>query len=189
MTIVDNADASVRLKVYRTSTGETVCSVPVLLAADGPGSENSPVGADRSVYVAGTYGHPYPAVPEGAGASAPASAPFAGGLSRVDVRADGSGCDLVWDNELRSAAVPKLSTADGKLHTVLRDPVIPGTKGTSLLDPYRYAQIDPATGAVLRSKLIGVGALYDTLQMAANVAPDGAYLQGTVTGILRITAG
>ncbi|MFE2020939.1 hypothetical protein ACFW9O_23130 [Streptomyces sp. NPDC059499] len=189
VTIVDNADTSVRLKVYRTSTGETVCSVPVLLASGGPGSENSPVGADRSVYVAGTYGYPYPAVPEGAGDSVPASAPFAGGLSRVDVRADGSGCDVVWDNTLRSAAVPKLSTADGKLHTVLRDPVIPGTKGTSLLDPYRYAQIDPATGAVLRSKLIGVGALYDTLQMAGTVAPDGAYLQGTVTGILRISAG
>lgn len=188
VTIVDNADSAVALKVYRTSTGENVCSVPVLLASHGPGSENSPIGAGRSVFVAGTYGYPYPAVPEGAGDSVPASAPFAGGLSRVDVRADGSGCDLVWDNKVRSAAVPKLSTADGKLHTVLRDPVIPGTTGTSLLDPYRYAEIDPSTGRVLRSKLLGIGALYDTLQMAGTVAPDGAYLQGTVTGILRITA-
>lgn len=189
VTIVDNADSSVALKVYRTSTGESICSVPVLLASHGPGSENSPIGAGRSVFVAGTYGYPYPAVPEGAGDSVPASAPFAGGLSRVDVRPDGSGCDLVWDNTVRSAAVPKLSTADGRLHTVLRDPVIPGTTGTSLLDPYRYAEIDPSTGRILRSKLVGIGALYDTLQMAGTVAPDGAYLQGTVTGILRITAG
>jgi hypothetical protein len=106
----------------------------------------------------------------------------------VDVAADGSGCSTVWDNALRSAAVPKLSTADGLLHTVLRDPVIPGTKGTSLLDPYRYAQIDPVTGRVVRSKSVGVGALYDTLQMAGTITPDGALLQGTVTGILRITA-
>ncbi|WP_431358525.1 hypothetical protein [Streptomyces atroolivaceus] len=116
------------------------------------------------------------------------SADFAGGLSRVDVRADGSGCSLVWDNSLRSAAVPKLSTADGLLHTVVRDSLIPGTKGTSLLDPYRYVQIDPDSGQITRSAKVGTGSLYDTLQMAGTVAPDGAYLQGTVTGILRITA-
>ncbi|MFF2779025.1 hypothetical protein ACFVU3_29550 [Streptomyces sp. NPDC058052] len=187
--IVDNADTTVRLKVYRTADGSEVCSSPVLRAAGGPGSENSPVGAGTSVYVAGTYGYPYPALPEGAGSSVPASADFAGGLTRVDVRPDGTGCAVVWDNALRSAAVPKLSTATHTLHTVLRDPVIPGTKGTSLLDPYRYAQIDPETGKVLRAKQVGIGSLYDTLQMAGTVAPDGAYLQGTVTGVLRITAG
>ncbi|GGY90933.1 hypothetical protein [Streptomyces poonensis] len=187
--IVDNADTTVRLKVYRTSTGAEVCSVPVLRAAGGPGSENSPVGAGSSVFVAGTYGYPYPAVPDGAGDSVPASADFAGGLTRVDVRADGTGCTEVWDNTLRSAAVPKLSTADGTLHTVVRDPLIPGTKGTSLLDPYRYVQIDPETGTVKRSKQVGIGSLFDTLQMAGTIAPDGTYLQGTVTGVLRITAG
>lgn len=186
--IVDNSDTAANLKVYRTADGSDVCSVPVLKAANGPGSENSPVGVGRSVFVAGTYGYPYPAVPEGAGTSVPASADFAGGLSRVDVRADGSGCSLVWDNALRSAAVPKLSTADGRLHTVVRDPLIPGTKGTSLLDPYRYVQIDPDSGQITRSAKVGVGSLYDTLQMAGTIAPDGAYLQGTVTGVLRITA-
>ncbi|MER6350236.1 hypothetical protein ACWC10_37055 [Streptomyces sp. NPDC001595] len=186
--IVDNADTTVHLKVYRTATGQEICSVPVLKAAGGPGSENSPIGAGNSVFVAGTYGYPYPAVPEGAGDAVPASADFAGGLTRVDIRADGSGCAQVWDNTLRSAAVPKLSTADNTLHTVVRDPLIPGTKGTSLLDPYRYVQIDPETGTVRRSKSVGVGSLYDTLQMAGTVAPDGAYLQGTVTGVLRITA-
>ncbi|KQX65270.1 hypothetical protein [Streptomyces sp. Root1310] len=187
--IVDNADTTVHLKVYRTSTGAEICSVPVLQASGGPGSENSPVGAGNSIFVAGTYGYPYPAVPDGAGDAVPASADFAGGLTRVDIRADGTGCTQIWDNTLRSAAVPKLSTADHTLHTVLRDPVIPGSKGTSLLDTYRYAQIDAETGLVNRSRSVGTGALYDTLQMAGTVAPDGAYLQGTVTGVLRITAG
>ncbi|MFG2589852.1 hypothetical protein [Streptomyces sp. NPDC048438] len=186
--VVDNADTAANLKVYRTADGSDVCSVPVLRAANGPGSENSPVGAGRSVFVAGTYGYPYPAVPEGTGTSVPSSADFAGGLTRVDVRADGSGCSLVWDNALRSAAVPKLSTADGMLHTVVRDPLIPGTEGTSLLDPYRYVQIDPGSGRITRSTNVGVGSLYDTLQMAGTIAPDGAYLQGTVTGVLRIAA-
>ncbi|MEU9360424.1 hypothetical protein AB0D35_20200 [Streptomyces sp. NPDC048301] len=186
--VVDNADDTAHLNVYRTADGSDVCSVPVLTAAAGPGSENSPVGAGRSVFVAGTYGYPYPAVPDGAGPSVPATADFAGGLTRVDVRPDGAGCSPVWDTALRSAAVPKLSTADGLLHTVVRDPLIPGTRGTSLLDPFRYVQIDPADGRVTRSSQVGVGSLYDTLQMAGTIAPDGAYLQGTVTGILRITA-
>lgn len=188
VTIVDNADTTVGLQVYETATGATVCSVPVLLAG-GPGSENSPIGAGRSVFVAATYGYPYPAVPADAGTAVPASAAFEGGLSRVDVRPDGSGCDLVWDNELRSAAVPRLSTADGKLRTVLRNPVIPGTSTTSLLDPYVYAEIDPATGRVTRSKQVGIGSLYDSLQMAGTIGPDGTYYQGTVTGVVRVTAG
>lgn len=71
---------------------------------------------------------------------------------------------------------------------MVRDPLIPGTRGTSLLDPFRYVQIDPADGRVTRSAKVGVGSLSDTLQMAGTVAPDGAYLQGTVTGVLRITA-
>ncbi|KAA9155298.1 hypothetical protein FPZ12_030230 [Amycolatopsis acidicola] len=185
--IVDNADTQVKLQVYETGTGRRICDTPVLLSG-GPGSENSPIGVDNSVYVASTYGYPYPAVPDGAGQSVPASADFAGGFTRVDVRPDGSGCDLVWDNTLRSAAVPKYSLADGKLHTVLRDPLIPGTKGTSILDPYRYAEIDPATGNVVRSATVGAGFLYDTLQMAGTATPGGVYLQGTITGILRITA-
>ncbi|MGW4724203.1 hypothetical protein [Streptomyces sp. NPDC004291] len=187
--IVDNADTTVRLKVYRTDGGAEICSIPVLQASGGPGSENSPIGAGNSVFVAGTYGYPYPALPDGAGPSVPSSADFAGGLTRVDIRPDGTGCATVWDNTLRSAAVPKLSTATNTLHTVVRDPLIPGTKGTGILDPYRYVQIDPATGRVTRSRQVGVGSLYDTLQMAGTVAPDGAYLQGTVTGVLRITAG
>ncbi|MYV71696.1 hypothetical protein GT043_38420 [Streptomyces sp. SID2131] len=187
--IVDNADTTVHLKVYRTADGGEICSIPVLRAAGGPGSENSPIGAGNSVFVAGTYGYPYPALPDGAGPSVPSSADFAGGLTRVDVRPDGTGCATVWDTTLRSAAVPKLSTATNTLHTVVRDPLIPGTRGTGVLDPYRYVQIDPETGRVTRSQQIGIGSLYDTLQMAGTVAPDGAYLQGTVTGVLRITAG
>ncbi|MFG2817977.1 hypothetical protein ACGFX4_00995 [Kitasatospora sp. NPDC048365] len=188
LTIVDNAAPTVNLLVYRTADGSPVCSVPVLRAG-GSGSENSPIAAGNAVFVASTYGYPYPALPEGAGASVPASGTYYGGLSRVDVRADGSGCDLVWDNKVRSAAVPRLSTADGLIHTVLRRPVIPGTYGTSELDPYDYAEIDPATGKVVRTEWLGSGFLFDTLQMVGSIAPGGVVLQGTTTGVVRIAAG
>ncbi|MFE4602464.1 hypothetical protein ACFRKE_16595 [Kitasatospora indigofera] len=187
VTIVDNAAPTVNLLVYRTDTGAQVCSVPVLRAG-GSGSENSPVAVGNAVFVAGTYGYPYPKLPEDAGPSVPASDKFRGGLSRVDVRADGSGCDPVWDTKVRSAAVPRLSTADGLIHTVLRNPVIPGTDATSALDPYYYAEVDPATGAVVRTKYTGAGFLFDTLEMVGSIAPGGVVYQGTTTGVLRITA-
>ncbi|MFF8782367.1 hypothetical protein ACF07W_34300 [Streptomyces sp. NPDC015140] len=185
VTVVDNASPTVNLLVYRTDTGILVCSTPVLLSA-GSGSENSPIGAGRSVFVASTYGYPYPAVPEGAGKSMPASAAFTGGLTRVDVRADGSGCDRKWDTTVRSSAVPRLSTADGLIHTVLRGSLLPGSDATSLLDHYSYAQIDPGTGAVVRRHHLGTSSLYDTLQMAGTVAPGGVVYQGTITGVVRI---
>ncbi|MFB7906787.1 hypothetical protein ACFC1T_10195 [Kitasatospora sp. NPDC056076] len=187
VTVVDNAAPTVHLLVYRTADGSEVCSVPVLRAG-GSGSENSPVGAGNAVFVASTYGYPYPKLPADAGPSVPASGRFSGGLSRVDVRSDGSGCDLVWDTTVRSAAVPRLSTGDGLLHTVLRRPVIPGTDATSILDPYDYAEVDPSTGAVTRTHYLGAGFLFDTLQMVGSIAPGGVVYQGTTTGILRISS-
>ncbi|MCX4741219.1 hypothetical protein [Streptomyces antibioticus] len=185
--VVDNASPTVNLLVHRTDTGAQVCSVPVLLSG-GSGSENSPVGAGRSVFVASTYGYPYPALPENAGDSEPASGDFTGGLSRVDVRADGSGCDLKWDTVVRSSAVPRLSTADGLIHTIVRGSVLPGSDTTSLLDPYSYIQIDPGTGRVARSTYLGLSSLYDTLQMVGTIAPGGVVYQGTITGVVRIGA-
>ncbi len=187
LTIVDNASPTENLLVYRTDTGAQVCSVPVPKA--GGGSENSPIGVGRSVFVASTYGYPYPAVPDDAGSSDPALADFPGGLSRVDVRADGSGCDLTWDTVVRSSAVPRLSTADGLIHTVVRGPVLPGSSATTILDPFYYTEIDPATGAVVRTSWLGASSLYDTLQMVGSIAPGGVVYQGTITGVLRISNG
>jgi hypothetical protein len=184
LAIVDNAAPTVNLLVYRAATGKQVCKVPVL-EAGGSGSENSPIGAGDSVYIASTYGDPYPT--QQSDTSVPASADFAGGLSRVDVRPGGSGCTLKWDTTGRSAAVPRLSLGDGLIHTILREQVIPGTNTTSILDPYYYAEIDPGTGSVVRKQLIGVGSVYDTLQMVGSIAPGRVTYQGTITGIVRIS--
>ncbi|MEU1088619.1 hypothetical protein ABZ401_17610 [Streptomyces sp. NPDC005892] len=187
VTIVDNASPTENLLVYRTDTGARVCSVPVLKS--GSGSENSPVAVGNSVFVASTYGYPYPALPENAGTSVPASADFTGGFSRVDVRADGSGCDLKWDTNTRSSAVPRLSTADGLLHTIVRSPLIPGTNSTSILDNFAYAEIDPETGKTVRTKSVGTGSLFDSLQMVGSIAPGGVVYQGTITGVVRVSNG
>ncbi|MFC7451190.1 hypothetical protein [Rhodococcus daqingensis] len=181
LAIVDSADTQVSLLVYRVSTGDLVCSQPVL-ASGGPGSENSPVGIGNSVFVASTYGYPYPAVPEGAGPAVPASAPFTGGMTRVDL--DGTGCHTVWDKKIRSAAVPHLSTADGKLYTVIRQ----GLDLTTPLDGFAYAVIDPQTGSVLKTQGMPGTSANDTLQMSALITSRGEFYQGTISGVVRVRA-
>ncbi|WP_106400862.1 hypothetical protein [Actinocorallia populi] len=182
VTVVDNAAPTVNLLVYATGTGRQVCKVPVLKAG-GSGSENSPVASGSAVFVASTYGYPYPALPEDAGTSVPSSADFPGGLSRVNVTA--SGCTLAWDVVVRSAAVPRLSTADGLLRTIVRKPVVAGSTATSVLDTYAYTEIDPATGATVRARNLGTGFLFDSLQMVGTITPGVVY-QGTTTGVVRI---
>ncbi len=193
--VVDNAEPEVHLVVVATSgdrAGEQVCA-PAVLERGGPGSENSPIGAGRTVVVAGTYGYPYPRLPEGAGPSQPGSAPFAGGMTRVDVRDDASGCDVVWDTELASTAVPKLSTADGTITTVTRLPDATTTDDaaadgatTDSGATHAYTVIDADSGELLARQPFGAE-VPDPLQLAGTIGPDRVLHQGTLGTVLRIT--
>ncbi|HEX5740512.1 MAG TPA: hypothetical protein VFY17_03035, partial [Pilimelia sp.] len=140
----------------------------------------APLAGGRSVFVVNTYGYPYPAVPAGTPPADPPSAPFAGGMARLDVRADGSGCDLRWTNRAASAALPRLSLADAALYTVVQD----GPLDTQAA-PLHFAAVDAHTGAVTGRTLMG-GGLVDPLQMAGT-ALGRTYLQGTVTGVTKVT--
>ncbi|GAA5095505.1 hypothetical protein GCM10023319_54300 [Nocardia iowensis] len=179
LTIVDNADGQVNALVFRSGTGQLVCAQPVLTKG-GAGSENSPIGLGRSLFVASTYGYPYPAVPEGAGPAVPPTAPFTGGMTRVDV-AD-NGCHTVWENTVRSAAVPHLSTADGAVYTVTRV----GLDTTTPLDGYAFTVLDPDTGAVTARRPLPGTTVDDPLQMSPLITHGRQLLQGTVTGVLRV---
>ena len=184
--VVDNADPRVHLVVVRATgdrAGQVVCR-PEVLRRGGPGSENSPIGAGRTVVVASTYGYPYPRVPEDAGPSRPATAPFVGGMTRVDVRPDGSGCDVVWDSAVRSAAVPRLSTADGTITTMTRRSPV-GTAATGGSDTFAYAVLDASNGRSLAEQ--DLGATGDPLQLAGTIGPGRVLWQGTVGSVLRIT--
>ncbi len=138
LTITDNADRMEHLLVYAARTGALVCRTPVVR-----GTENSPIGLGRSVYVASTYGYPYPAYPAGAGSSHPASAPIAGGMVRVDVRRSGHGCVVAWRNRVHSSSVPRLSRTDGLIYTTTR------TGNESDADRYDFVAISARTGKVI----------------------------------------
>ena len=181
LTITDNAVPKENLLVYRTDTGVPICSVPAV-----DGTENSPIGAGNSVFVASTYGYPYPRLPEGAGPSQPDWAPFVGGMTRIDVDPGGTGCHTVWTNPVRSAAVPKLSTAENKIYTTARRAFWGDPTSTGLLDFYDHTVIDAATGAVRSSSQLGLSLLFDSLQTAGLTTAQGVQLQGTLTGVVRI---
>lgn len=199
LAIVDNADPRANLIVYdalasrRDRVPRPICRIPVL-PAGASGSENSPIGSGRSVIVASTYGYPYPAYPADAGPLAPGvrDGQFAGGMTRIDLNPDGRGCHEVWSNAIRSAAVPKLSLADGLVYTTVRSGPLGGDgAATSPLDRFAFAAVDAATGR-LRGGPTALGAtlLGDTLQLAGNAAPHGGvYWQGSISGISRIGDG
>lgn len=184
--ITDNNDVQASLLVYKTDGNE-----PELICQHGlfepgaSGTENSAIGFGNSVYVASTYGYPYPKVPDGVPAAVPAKADFAAGMVRIDIRPDESGCDLVWQNDLRSSAVPKLSTADNLIYTVERRGLLNKAEA-GLADSFYFTAVNPDTGATLYQKRIGGGFFSDTLQMAGNIGPDRIYWQGTVGGMVRI---
>ncbi|MFF2556074.1 hypothetical protein ACFVUS_34040 [Nocardia sp. NPDC058058] len=198
--ITDNAATKENLLVFDTATGNTVCSVPAI-----DGTENSPIGAGNSLFVASTYGYPYPQLPANAGPSQPASAPFTGGMTRIDVT--GSGCSVVWTNTVPSAAVPRLSVADGKIYTIARHSLLGSGSGGSgsssgslgsgsaglpsgsggVTDNYKYTVIDAATGKVDTEQTIGATTIHDTLQMVGTIAPGRVQYQGTLSGLFRIT--
>lgn len=187
-TIVDNASPLVNLLVYRTSDGSQVCKVP-LFQSDNSGSENSPIGSGRSIFVASTYGYPYPALPDGAGPSQPSSANFVGGIERVDILEDDTqGCVVKWvNNKIRSSAVPKLSLADKKIYTFVRQRLLaPDATTTGILDYFYYTTVDSETGLIDSKQYVGQGFLFDTLQMAGLIN-QGVLLQGTITGVVRVS--
>lgn len=184
--ITDNNETQASLLVYKTESdnAELVCEFP-LFTPGTSGTENSAIGIGNTVVVASTYGYPYPRVPEGVPAAVPEKADFAGGMIRIDLHQDESGCEKVWENDLRSSAVPKLSTADNLIYTVERRGLMNKPRA-GLADSFYFTAIDPDTGATLYQKRIGGGFFSDTLQMAGNIGPDRVYWQGTVGGMIRI---
>lgn len=193
LTISDNAeplisvlviDASVNTPAEGGRGGQVICKNEVF-AEGSSGTENSLIGIGRSMFIASSYGYPYPAEPQGVAAAVPSEADFVGGMARIDIRHDESGCDLVWENTVRSSAVPKLSTTDELIYTVERVDSN-GDFSTGLLDTFHFTVVDPYTGVVLKQHKIGGGFFRDTLEMVGNTGFDNVLWLGDVSGVTRI---
>ena len=193
VTYTDNHDSAENLIVRDARNGTLLCHVP-LFDADPhrAATEISPIGYHRSVVVPASYGYPYPPwIPMGPGPAFPNNAVgFKGGLQRIDVRDDGTGCDVVWTNhDVRSAGVPKLSTADYRIYTVERVPW-PSSAVSSwflgILDRYTLTVVEFDSGEILARHFIGWSIFHETLTMAGTIGLDGAFWQGTQSGMVRV---
>ena len=172
--ITDNADEVISLVVRDAivrdpdeEQGRLICQKPIFTPMVNSGTESSAIGFGKTAVIASTYGYPYPALPEGAGPSDPEHADFVGGMVRVDIFDEGDGqgfnsqgdgtpckCEAKWVNGVRSAAVPKLSTAvvelliggelvkDKLIYTVERRSPDDGD-GTTVFDTYYFTAIRP----------------------------------------------
>jgi hypothetical protein len=175
--IADNAEPRMNVLVYRRNGAEPsrlVCKLGVF-EPHRSATENTLIGHGRSLIVENNYGYDIFRTMRRGKTSA-------GGVARIDVRADESGCDLIWESkEISQTAVPKLSTATGLvyLYTKLKDQ----PQG---IDAYYFTAIDFETGRTVYRVLTGTGVRYDNNWASISLAPDGTAFVGVLNGLIRV---
>ena len=181
VSITDNADP-MDIVVYRTKKnlkkGEKrqVCRVPVFKKG-GSATENSLMGAGRSLIVENNYGYQDPFGPNSGDPTDP-------GFARVDINKKGTGCKKVWtNNEVQSpTVVPKLSTKTGLIYTYSR-PDDPAAEG------YYWTTIDYRTGKTVFQQYAGSGLTYNNNYAGLALGPGGDAYLGVIGGIIRLRDG
>jgi hypothetical protein len=179
--ITDNADDRMNVVVYRRDPADAtevtpVCTVPVFTAGAST-TDNSLVGVGRTMIVENNFGYRN-FLSLLFGGTVP------GGITRVDVRPDGSGCDTVWTSAERApSVVPKVSTRTGLLYVYTKDP------GPWFTDAWYVTAIDVATGETRFKVLAGTGWNWDNHWAPITIGPDGTLYAGVLNGIMSLRDG
>jgi hypothetical protein len=170
--ITDNADPVHVVAYQRASTPDgrrRVCREP-LFTAGASATDQSLIGAGRSIVAENNYGYTLAEVETGAGAVQP-------GLQRVDVDRDGRGCRTIWrSGERAPSAVPKLSLEAGLVYTY----TLPGEHGAWYL-----TALDFRTGETVYRRLAGGGLGFNNNYAPVTIAPDGTAYVGVLGGVTR----
>jgi len=180
VTITDNADERINLLVYRREQAfegdRLVCRVPLFRAGHSV-TDNSMIGIDRSIVIENNAGYTH-----SRGEHDWANA--GGGIARIDIRHDESGCDTIWESGERSTSVvPKLSLANGLAYFYTFDPQ-PGGENA-----WYFTALDFVTGRTVFKILTGAGLEFDNNWAPITLAPDGTAYVGTSVGIVAIRDG
>ncbi|MEU8758736.1 hypothetical protein [Streptomyces sp. NPDC048659] len=179
--ITDNADDRMNILVYRRgadvpAADRLVCTVPVF-GSGASTTDNSLISWGNSLVVENNYGYENIT-------SLTFGRSVVGGATRVDVRPDGSGCDTVWESDVRSpSTVPKLSTANGLLYFYEKRPNVLG------IDAWYLTAVDFRTGKRAWSRLTGTGPAYDNNWAPITIGPDGTAYVGVFNGIVAVRDG
>ncbi|MEV5981061.1 hypothetical protein [Streptomyces sp. NPDC052114] len=176
--ITDNADDRMNVLVYRRGADvpdgkRLVCKVPVF-GSGASTTDNSLITWGDSLVVENNYGYENIT-------SLAFGRSVVGGVSRIDVREDGSGCDTTWESEVRSpSTVPKLSTANGLLYFYTKEPNSLG------IDAWYLTAVDFRTGETKWKRLAGTGIAYDNNWAPVTLGPDGTAYVGVFNGLVAV---
>lgn len=175
--ITDAGEDRTGLVVYRRDADvrgpRQICRVP-LFGAEASAVEISPIGWGRSVVVKNDSG--YRSAFHGT-----SEASIAGGIVRVDIREDDSGCDVVWTSRARvPAVVGKLST-NGLLYFYTFEQQPDGENA------WYFLALDFVTGQPVYKQFIGLGQRFDINWGSPAIARDGTVYLGILEGILAIS--
>lgn len=191
--ITDNDAPRVNLLVFKRGddvVGERlVCKVP-LFAPDASANDLSVIGHERSLVVTNWYGAAPPIEIAPGMTVPPLISDFrglAGGMTRVDVREDESGCDVVWENpDIRTTSVPKLSTTTGLIY-LLGQRIDDITEAqTPPIDAYYMQTVSMATGEIAFEVLTGTGPYAAGGGLTTTIGPNGAFYQATAGGLHKV---
>lgn len=191
--ITDNASPQINLLVYRRdaeiSGDRQICKLP-LFEPGRSANDLSVIANRRSIVVSNWYGAPQPYT-VGPGQTLPpffgAYRNMAGGMTRVDIRKDESGCDIVWHNpDVRTNSVPKLSTLTGLIyyHGQRVDDVT--ESAVPPVDAYYMKAVSMKTGQFVFDVLAGTGPYYSGGGLTTTIGPNGAFYQATGGGIYKV---
>jgi hypothetical protein len=144
-----------------------------LFSAGASAAENAPIGIGNTVIVSNTYGYDYDNY------TGQHLQPLPGGLTRIDVRDDGSGCETIWRNPALVATVPKLSIRDANIYTVER---VVRSSGLQ----YLSIAIDFRTGKTAAEVPVGGSYALDTHELATTIGLDRTLYQPTINGIIKM---
>ncbi|MES9604563.1 hypothetical protein [Actinomadura sp. NPDC000929] len=171
--VTDNADDRMHVIVRRAEDGGLVCQVPVF-GSGASATDNSLIGYGRSLFVENNYGYRnFFDLPPG-GSSV-------GGVSRVDVKPDGTGCETVWTSAERSpSTVSKVSVPAGLLYLYTKEP------RRDLIDAWYLTAVDVHTGRTAYKVLTGTGKWFDNSWAPVTLGPDGTAYVGVVGGLVAV---
>lgn len=174
LAIMDGGAPRESVRVYRANgpkANRLVCTVPVF--DEGSSStDDTFIAAGRSIITVNTNGYDYfDYTPK----------PLPGGMTRIDVRKDESGCDVVWNNPTSTTTMAKLSMSKGIVYNFER------TVSDAGVPTYAFMAIDAHTGRTLSRTPLGQHFIYEGLQLNGMLGPDGSYYQGVLGGMIRIS--
>lgn len=179
----DNADGRINAVVLKRGMLERgedrlVCKVP--LFDDGASAtDNSMIGWARSIIVENNAGYSNQVTQKDWKA-------IRGGVTRIDIRADESGCDTVWTSPLVApSVVPKLASESGIVWFTSFVEAGSGEQGAGHQD-WALVGLDFATGREVARVQTGRGGSWNNNWGSIAIARDGTLYQAGNRGLIQV---